>query len=29
VAREREVRGYPTFFWGFPTEKSSIVHEDL
>ncbi|EZA62421.1 hypothetical protein DMN91_003426 [Ooceraea biroi] len=29
VAREREVKGYPTFFWGFPTEKSSIVHEDL
>ncbi|XP_031840852.2 O-fucosyltransferase 1 isoform X3 [Nomia melanderi] len=30
VAREREVKGYPTFFWGFPTERSSsMTHEEL
>ncbi|XP_015108530.1 GDP-fucose protein O-fucosyltransferase 1 [Diachasma alloeum] len=23
VARERDVKGYPTFFWGFPPERSS------
>ncbi|XP_043253909.1 GDP-fucose protein O-fucosyltransferase 1 [Colletes gigas] len=31
VAREREIKGYPTFFWGFPTERSSfsVTHEEL
>ncbi|KAF3427878.1 hypothetical protein E2986_08822 [Frieseomelitta varia] len=31
VAREREIKGYPTFFWGFPSERSSssITHEEL
>ena len=31
VARERETKGYPTFFWGFPSERSSssITHEEL
>ncbi|XP_014204453.1 GDP-fucose protein O-fucosyltransferase 1 [Copidosoma floridanum] len=31
VAREREVKGYPTFFWGFPPERNSntITHEEL
>lgn len=31
VAREREVKGFPTYFWGFPTERSlsSITHEEL
>ncbi|XP_032683802.1 GDP-fucose protein O-fucosyltransferase 1 [Odontomachus brunneus] len=29
VAREREVKGFPTFFWGFPNERSSISHEEL
>ncbi|KAJ8681332.1 hypothetical protein QAD02_017119 [Eretmocerus hayati] len=31
VAREREVKGYPTFFWGFPPERSSqtVLHEEL
>ncbi|XP_058805058.1 GDP-fucose protein O-fucosyltransferase 1 isoform X1 [Phymastichus coffea] len=31
VAREREVKGYPTYFLGFPPEKtaSSTVHEEF
>ncbi|XP_011506504.1 PREDICTED: LOW QUALITY PROTEIN: GDP-fucose protein O-fucosyltransferase 1 [Ceratosolen solmsi marchali] len=31
VAREREVKGYPIYFWGFPPERtsSSITHEEL
>ncbi|XP_015186059.1 PREDICTED: GDP-fucose protein O-fucosyltransferase 1 [Polistes dominula] len=31
VARERQVKGYPTYFWGFPPERSSatISHEEL
>ncbi|XP_012233286.1 GDP-fucose protein O-fucosyltransferase 1 [Linepithema humile] len=29
VAREREVKGLPTFFWGFPNERSSTVHVEL
>ncbi|XP_029158286.1 GDP-fucose protein O-fucosyltransferase 1 [Nylanderia fulva] len=29
VAREREVKGYPTFFWGFPNERSSTFHSEL
>ncbi|CAB0035734.1 unnamed protein product [Trichogramma brassicae] len=31
VAREREVKGYPTFFWGFPPEKplTKSKHEEL
>ncbi|XP_012266691.2 GDP-fucose protein O-fucosyltransferase 1 [Athalia rosae] len=31
VAREREVRGLPTFFWGFPPERnpSSLSREEL
>ncbi|XP_015519245.2 GDP-fucose protein O-fucosyltransferase 1 [Neodiprion pinetum] len=31
VAREREVRGYPTIFWGFPPERtvSYVSHEEL
>ncbi|XP_001602191.2 GDP-fucose protein O-fucosyltransferase 1 [Nasonia vitripennis] len=31
VAREREVKGYPTYFWGFPPERtlSSVTHEEL
>ncbi|CAD1468255.1 unnamed protein product [Heterotrigona itama] len=31
VAREREIKGYPTLFWGFPSERSSssITHEEL
>ncbi|KAG7196660.1 hypothetical protein KM043_015997 [Ampulex compressa] len=29
VAREREVKGFPTFFWGFPPERSSMQHEEL
>lgn len=32
VAREREVKGLPTFFWGFPPEKAattSNTHEEL
>lgn len=31
VAREREVKGYPTFFWGFPPERPSpaFTHEEL
>lgn len=28
VARERRVRGYPTYFWGFPPKKGQ-VHEEL
>lgn len=24
VAREREVKGFPTFFWGFPNERSTL-----
>ncbi|KAL6439207.1 hypothetical protein ACFW04_003855 [Cataglyphis niger] len=29
VAREREVKGFPTFFWGFPNEKAFISHSEL
>ncbi|XP_012274631.1 GDP-fucose protein O-fucosyltransferase 1 [Orussus abietinus] len=31
VSREREVKGYPTYFWGFPPERSSTStnHEEL
>lgn len=29
VAREREVKGFPTFFWGFPNEKTFISHSEL
>ena len=30
VVREREVRGYPSYFWGFPPDKSqTAVHEEL
>lgn len=30
VTREREIKGYPTFFWGFPPERSSsVTHEEL
>lgn len=31
VARERDVKGYPTYFWGFPPERSSpsISREEL
>ncbi|XP_070170424.1 GDP-fucose protein O-fucosyltransferase 1 [Polyergus mexicanus] len=29
VAREREVKGFPTFFWGFPNERSFISHSEL
>ena len=31
VARERDVKGYPTYFWGFPPEKGSPSkkHDEL
>lgn len=29
VAREREVKGYPTYFFGFPPEKTGVKHEEL
>ncbi|XP_072765380.1 GDP-fucose protein O-fucosyltransferase 1 [Anoplolepis gracilipes] len=29
VAREREVKGFPTFFWGFPNERSPTFHSEL